>query len=86
MRNSSANGVGMAASSIDRHKHAHGVHTIRAPRSVLGTACAHGHTMPLGLYPVTKIKTMKVNSDSYFRLFTKIGTPENYPPYGMYMY
>ena len=32
---------------------------------------------------VMKIKTMKVNSDGYFRLFTNIGTLKNYPPYGM---
>ena len=79
--NSSANCVGMAASSIDCQKHAHGqggVHTIRTLRSVLGTACAHVCTAPLGLHPVTKI-----NSDSYFRLLTKISTPENYPPYGI---
>ena len=48
LHNSSANGVGTAASSIDHQKHVHvhgrgggGVHTIRVPRSVLGTACAH---------------------------------------------
>ena len=29
-----------------------------------------------------EIKTTKINSDSYFWLFTIIGTPENYPPYG----
>ena len=38
----------------------------------------HVRTVPLGLQPVTKI-----NSDSYFRLFMKIGTPENYLPYGI---
>ena len=43
----------------------------------------HVRTVPLGLQPVTKIKTTKINSDSYFRLFIKIGTPENYLPYGI---
>ena len=43
----------------------------------------HVRTVPLGLQPVTKIKTTKINSDSYFRLFMKIGTPENYLPYGI---
>ena len=43
----------------------------------------HVCTVPLGLQPVTKIKTTKINSDSYFRLFMKIGTPENYLPYGI---
>ena len=79
---SSGNGVGTVASSIDRQKHAHGrggMHTIRRTCAV----CAHGCTVLLSLHPVTKIKTTKINSDSYFRLFTKIGTPENYPPYGI---
>ena len=31
---------------------------------------------------VTKIKTMKINSEGLFRLFTKFSTLENYPPYG----
>ena len=26
---------------------------------------------------------MKIKSDGYFRHFTNIGTPENYPPYGI---
>ena len=54
------------------------MHTIRARRVPHMCMCAicKGH-------PVTKIKTMKINSDGYFRFFTNIGTPENYPPYGI---
>ena len=77
LRNSSANGVGTATSSVDRQKHTHGcrgVHTTCAPCSILGTACPHARTAPLGLHPVTKIKTTKISCGSYFRLFMKIGT------------
>ena len=47
----------------------------------------HAHARSGGgrghLHPVTKIKTTKINSGSYFHLFTKIGTPKNYLPYGI---
>ena len=32
---------------------------------------------------VTKFKTTKINSEDPRQLFTKICTPENYPPYGI---
>ena len=34
--------------------------TIHAPRSILGTAYAHAHTVPLGLHPVMKLKPQKL--------------------------
>ena len=43
----------------------------------------YAHTVPLGLQPAMKTRTTKINSDSYFQLFTKIGTPEKYLPYGI---
>ena len=86
LRNRSANGVGTAASSIDHKKHARGrggVQTTLVPRSVLSTAYAHARTALLDLHPVMKIKTTKIDSDSYYQLLTRIDTPENYPPYGL---
>ena len=37
-----------------------------------------------GLVAVTKFKTMKINFEGLFGLFTIIRPHENYPPYGMH--
>ena len=56
-----------------------GVCTPYVCRAAYSVLHVHMRAVLLGFHPVMKIKATKINSDSYFRLFTKIGTPENYP-------
>ena len=73
----------------DQLRRAGGVHYVARDYIIQGwrDAAYYGHCVGIYRYRSTglvdtKIKTTKINSDGFLRLFTKFSTPENYPLYG----